>query len=374
MKAFVRFREVLTDAGPAFIAWFEPEHRIVQAVAPFFMRRFAGQRWSILTPEASAHWDGEQLQFGPGASRRDAPADDAKEDLWRKYYASIFNPARLKVATMRSQMPQKYWRNLPESALIPPLVAAAEQRAAKMIDAEPTPRRRAGVRPTINASAPTSLDAIEAAARACRRCPLWQNATQTVFGQGATTARIALVGEQPGDQEDLAGKPFVGPAGQLLDRALAQAGLPRASLYVTNAVKHFKYELRGKRRLHKKPNEAEIAACHDWLDQELSVIRPRLIIALGATAARSLTGQTLGIERSRGRVVQHDDASDLLITVHPSYLLRVPPASYEREFARFVSDLQLACRYLSESAPTTFDPPRPHTHDPQDPARSPPRP
>lgn len=374
MKAFVRFREIQTDTRPAFVAWFEPEHHIVEAIAPFFMRRFAGQRWSILTPECSVHWDGKQLRAGPGASRRDAPQEDAKEDLWRRYYASIFNPARLKVATMRSQMPQKYWRNLPETSLIPTLVATAERRTTTMLTAPPTTARRLGTRPS-DAQAhfqPESLDAVRAGASTCRRCPLWADATQTVFGEGTPDARIVLVGEQPGDREDLAGKPFVGPAGQLLDRALASAGLPRDALYVTNAVKHFKFQPRGKRRLHKKPNEAEIAACKDWLEQEIALTRPALVVVLGATAARALLGHATGIERSRGQVLQRNGQADLLVTVHPSYLLRIPVESHAYEFDRFVADLKLAAPYLTEQgAPATPAPPLPQTLDRQDPDQSP---
>ena len=373
MKAFVRFREVAADTGPVFIAWFEPEHHIVEAVAPFFMRRFAGQHWSILTPERSVHWDGEHLRLGPGASRRDAPQEDAKEDLWRRYYASIFNPARLKVAMMRSQMPKKYWHNLPESPLIPTLVAQAEQRTATMLAADPTLLRRAGTRPTQVQDRPTpeSLEALRMNAGTCRRCPLWASATQTVCGAGPASSRVLIVGEQPGDQEDLAGKPFVGPAGQLLDRALERANLPRTALYVTNAVKHFKYELRGKRRLHKKPLEAEIAACHDWLEREIAIVKPDLIVALGATAARSVTGKAIGIERNRGHVLQREQQPDLLITVHPSYLLRIPPEAQEREFERFVHDLRLATAYLKPLAEdATRDPPPPQTHYLEDPVQS----
>jgi DNA polymerase len=377
MKAFVRFREVSTDDGPVFIAWFEPEHHIVEAVGPFFMRRFAGQRWSILTPECSLHWDRVQLRAGPGATRRDAPRDDAKEDLWRRYYASIFNPARLKVATMRSQMPQKYWRNLPESPLIPDLVAQAQQRTTAMLTSDPTPMRRAGTRPIPAHHSPpiASLEELGAKATACRRCPLWAHATQTVFGEGPPSARIVVVGEQPGDQEDLAGKPFVGPAGRLLDRALAQAGLLRDALYVTNAVKHFKYELRGQRRLHKKPIEAEIAACHDWLAREIALVQPELIVALGATAVRSITGQTLAIERHRGRIVQHDGQPDLLITVHPSYLLRIPKEAQPTEFERFVQDLRLATAYVTSPAERATRPRAPpQTPRPLAPVRPPHRP
>jgi DNA polymerase len=179
---------------------------------------------------------------------------------------------------------------------------------------------------------------------------LWKNATQTVFGEGRATSRIVLVGEQPGDREDLAGKPFVGPAGQLLDRALQAAGVDRRLTYVTNAVKHFKFEPRGKRRLHKKPVEQEIAACHRWLDRELQVIEPELIVALGATAARAVFGRATAIGKNRGHIISGVPlatavASDVLVTVHPSFLLRVPDEDRDAAFAQFVDDLKLARKY-----------------------------
>ncbi|WP_028310761.1 UdgX family uracil-DNA binding protein [Derxia gummosa] len=403
MKAYVRFREVpgavahdgvAASADPAaddatastrdaatesgYIAWFEPEHHIVEAVAPFFARRFAAMRWAILTPLRSARWDGHALAFGPGATRADAPADDAMEDLWRDYYASIFNPARLKVRTMQSQMPRKYWRNLPEAGLIAPLGAAAQERTEAMIrDTAPARKSRtpdAASDEPATAPLPTAthdgralghdapppdtlapesavpaaaeaatLDALAEAERHCRACPLWQPATQAVPGAGRPGARVMLVGEAPGDREDIAGRAFIGPAGQLLDRALAQAGVARDEAYVTNAVKHFGYELRGKRRLHKSPGQREIAACRPWLERELELVGPRLVVALGATAARALTGRPTPIEANRGRVMDLPGRPwKLLVTVHPSYLLRLPPEAQEAAHARFVADLALA--------------------------------
>jgi len=196
-----------------------------------------------------------------------------------------------------------------------------------------------------------SIAALREEAQHCRACPLWKHATQTVFGQGRATARIVLIGEQPGDREDLTGKPFVGPAGKLLDRALAQAGIERARTYVTNAVKHFKFEPRGKRRIHKKPNEQEIAACQgQWLDNELRTIAPALVIALGATAARAVFGQTTAIGKNRGHIIKGQSLvseidADVIVTVHPSYLLRVPDEDRDRAFDEFVNDLKLARRY-----------------------------
>jgi DNA polymerase len=356
MKAFVRFREAPVRQPRWLIAWFEPEHYIVEAVAPFFVRRFANECWSILTPERSAHWDRQTLRFGPKAQRNEVPRYDAAEGLWLSYYASIFNPARLKFDTMRGHMPQRYWRNLPEAALIPELVAQASRRTEQMLNKTPTESRRSKRAPAATRVRPalpdTTLEALRNAVQQCRDCPLYRNATQAVFGGGLEKARIVLVGEQPGDQEDLAGEPFVGPAGKMLDRALVEAGVDRKLTYVTNAVKHFKFEPRGKRRIHKKPNEMEIAACNQWLQRELRVIEPKLVIALGATGARAVFGKATAIEKNRGHIIESVNAAgvhtaDVLVTVHPSFLLRVPHEDKPAAYARFVEDLKLACRYAA---------------------------
>ena len=191
-----------------------------------------------------------------------------------------------------------------------------------------------------------SIAALRKAAGTCRACPLWENATQTVFGEDPANAPIMLVGEQPGDQEDRMGHPFVGPAGQLLARALATVDIPREQVYITNAVKHFKFELRGKRRLHKKPVDAEIAACHAWLRREIELVAPRFLIALGATAARSLLGRATPIMANRGISHTYAPGISLLITVHPSFLLRVPEQDKDDEYRRFTADLKLARPFL----------------------------
>ena len=197
----------------------------------------------------------------------------------------------------------------------------------------------------------TSLTALRAAIDACRRCPLYKNATQGVAGEGPRRATLMLVGEQPGDKEDLAGRPFVGPAGRLLDRALEEAAIPRSETFVTNAVKHFKHEPRGKRRLHKRPNAYEIDRCRWWLTQELAIVRPQAIIALGATAARSLLGRPVGIAKTRGRELAMPDGTAAFVTIHPSLLLRIQePADREREYRIFVGDLRRAAGYLRRHA------------------------
>ena len=189
----------------------------------------------------------------------------------------------------------------------------------------------------------SSLQTLRDEAANCRACPLWKDATQTVFGEGPAHAQAMLVGEQPGDKEDLAGKPFVGPAGQMLDRALEEAGIDRRQVYVTNAVKHFKFVPRGKIRLHQKPTTGEIKACRPWYERELAAIKPTLVVAMGATAAQSVFGKITPINKNRGRLIDLDGETKALVTVHPSYLLRLPYAdSKPREYKHFVSDLKVA--------------------------------
>ena len=192
-----------------------------------------------------------------------------------------------------------------------------------------------------------SLSRLREAAAGCRACPLWKTGTQTVFGEGLTKAEIVFVGEQPGDREDREGRPFVGPAGRVLDEALDEAGIDRRLAYVTNAVKHFKWEGRGKRRIHQKPNAEELAACRPWLDAELSVLRPRVLVALGATAAQSLLGRSFRVTKQRGVPVESDLAPNVLATVHPSSILRAPDETARREaYAAFVADLRVVAELL----------------------------
>jgi uracil-DNA glycosylase len=185
-----------------------------------------------------------------------------------------------------------------------------------------------------------SLSKLREAAAGCKACPLWETGTQTVFGEGATKAEVMFVGEQPGDQEDKEGKPFVGPAGKLLDKAMEEAGIDRSLAYVTNVVKHFKWQARGKRRIHQKPNWSEIAACRPWLDAELQVVKPRVLVCLGATAAQALLGRQFRVTKERGRPVESDLAPVVVATVHPSSILRADEEDREVEFAALVSDLK----------------------------------
>ena len=344
MRAFVRFRAVETESGERFVAWFEPEHHIVRANAGFFVRRFANMAWSILTPELSIHWDGERLSEGPGATRDDAPGEDPAEAAWKTYYASIFNPARVKIGAMLKEMPKKYWKNMPETALVGELIAGAQAREAEMVERSRTKvaakaRAEAPAHGASGSNARAAWEALRADAKGCTRCPLYRCGTQTVFGEGPLDARVMFVGEQPGDSEDIAGRPFIGPAGQLFDRAMAEAGVDRGLAYVTNAVKHFKFERRGKRRIHQKPDGPEIMACRFWLEQEQALVRPPIIVALGATAARSIFGRVVTVGGLRGQPHPLESGGEAWVTVHPSFLLRVRD-NREAEYARFVEDLR----------------------------------
>ncbi|MBT2185454.1 UdgX family uracil-DNA binding protein [Sphingobium nicotianae] len=343
MRAFLRFREVRGDDGDShYVAWFEPDHHILRASAAFFVDRFADMHWSILTPDGSLHWDKEMLREGPPAQRSDAPPGDPIEELWRSYYASIFNPARLKVGAMLKEMPRKYWKNMPETALIPALVAGAQAREATMVEA--------GRDLFEEADAPDSLDAIAQAIQHCRRCPIGCNGTRAVAGEGPKKARLMIVGEQPGDVEEEQGRPFVGPAGQLLMAHLEAAGIDRKVTYVTNAVKHFKYLSRGKRRLHQTPTAKEIDICRWWIDNERRIVKPRLILALGASAARGLLHKTIRIQQERGRPMMLEDGGELWVTAHPSYLLRLRDEGRATEEKRFRDDLKAVAKRLTSLA------------------------
>jgi len=352
MKAFVRFRQMEDVAGECWVAWFEPVHRVVEKTAPFFVRRFASLRWSILTSDGSASWDGEKLTFGPSATRDMAPAEDEIEEFWKTYYASTFNPARLKTRAMQGEMPRRYWKNLPEAALIPELVAQSAVRTEAMVAASaPEPNARlAKTLSRLNRDqafdegfVPSTLSELDQAVQACRRCPLWRDATQGVCGEGPKRAKLMIVGEQPGDQEDLAGHPFVGPAGRVLDAALDEVGIDREDVFVTNAVKHFKHEPRGKRRLHKTPSAGEVSACRWWLDAERRLVKPKVIVTLGATAAFGVLARKVAVTKERGRGIDLTDGAKALLTVHPSYLLRIPDAAAKAaERDRFVADLEQA--------------------------------
>lgn len=370
MRAFVRFRKVAEDAETGreqFVAWFEPMHHIVRHNAPFFQKRFTGMDWSILTPDECAHWDGITLQFSEGVAKSEAPTDDALEEVWRAYYKNIFNPARLKLKAMQSEMPVKYWKNLPEASLIHDLTKEASTKRDEMIEREPLPLRAASknlylqtlhemneVALVNEAGAPAeqSLTGMAHTAESCRACPLWEDATQTVFGQGNPSADLMLIGEQPGDEEDISGRPFVGPAGKLLDDLLEEAGLNRDAIYLTNAVKHFKWKAGGKRRLHEKANRSEMKACRPWLLGEILRVAPRVIVTVGNTAAQAVISPNFGITRQRGLVTAPNEVGfrgHVVATIHPSFLLRIRDSNEREKHSRLmVEELKLAAGLAAE--------------------------
>ena len=348
MHAFVRFRETHDpDGTERFVSWFEPDHFIVEATAGFFVERFQSLVWSILTPKGSLHWDRKTLTVGPPAQRSDAPQSDSFEAAWRCYYENVFNPARLNPKAMRQHMPEKYWRNLPEAASIAGLVQQAPARAREMIAREAAEREKRDPLKAVAAMAeqgPQTLEELNRMIAASE--PLTPGADRAVLGEGPMAPAVAFVGEQPGDQEELEGRPFIGPAGQLFDQALAEAGIDRASVYVTNAVKHFKYEPRGKKRLHKRPNPGEVKRYRWWLQRELFFVRPKLVVAMGGTALLGLTGKPLSVLKSRGPITL--DGLPGYATVHPSYLLRLPEEAARREaYDAFRDDLVAVRRLIA---------------------------
>ena len=355
MHAFVRFRE-MPATGPRrrFAAWFEPEHNTLEPGSAFFAKRFGDMDWMIATPRLTAEFQDGSLRFGPAAPRPTLP-EDASESLWATYFANIFNPARIKLDAMRSEMPKKYWKNLPETRLIPEMLQDAEARVQRMraagaSQARPgaaaiSTRYRAAMpsAPDLNRDLPETLDQARKAALHCRRCSLCEAATQTVWGSGAADAALMIVGEQPGDQEDLMGRPFVGPAGQTLQEAMQQAGLARDQVWLTNAVKHFKFTPRGKQRLHNAPDRGEIEQCRWWLGLELAFIRPKLTLALGASAAFALTSKANPLATRRGKLEQGLHNGPVLVTWHPAYILRLSdPRHQARARAELTDDLRHA--------------------------------
>ena len=357
MHAYVRFRErEETQGAPRFVAWFEPVHDVLPQVARHFARRMGPISWMIATPGATMLWDGETLHAGAGADarpgryrrrRRSAVADLLPQHLQprapeRRPAAQPYPVALLEKSAGRRHRAghgqQRRQRRTPHRP-------DRHRRPAQRRGHDPDLRR---TRPAA-ARAPTTLDQ-------CRRCELWKSATQAVPGAGPAQAPIMLVGEQPGDQEDLAGLPFVGPAGAVLERAMREAGVARDSIYLTNAVKHFKWEPRGKRRLHKTPAQREIAACHDWLEQELASVKPQVIVALGSTALKSiLQDGAATMTPLIGTPVQHQGR--WVVTVyHPSYVLRAPDEESKRQAYRvIVEGLRQAMRLIDGDEPVVPD-------------------
>nr|WP_307171765.1 UdgX family uracil-DNA binding protein [Massilia sp. 9096] len=358
MHAYIRFRERPIEAGaPRFVAWYEPRHDVLPQVAEHFARRMGKVSWMIATPEASVLWDGQTLhETGPLAHNAQELEDDG-EALWLTYYRSIFNPARLNAGIMHQHITSDRWKHLPEAKIVPHMIGEASRGARKVGQYEAVGQRKGTTIPIAPEDAQPERHQHPSKLDECRRCELYQFATQAVPGEGPKHAQIMLVGEQPGDQEDLAGHPFVGPAGQLLDQVCEAAGLDRSTVYVTNAVKHFKWEPRGKRRLHKTPGQREIEACHYWYEKELASVKPTVIVALGATALKSVLGTaTVTLRDSLGKPMRHDGRW-VVTTYHPSYVLRVPGEDAKHEaFSIMVQGLKLARELLDRPPEESSEP------------------
>jgi probable DNA metabolism protein len=324
MNAYLRFREREEGSGaPQFVAWFEPEHDVLERVAQHFSRRMGHFTWMIGTPQGTMLWDGKTLEAGPALMHGPQDIADSGEAMWLTYYRSTFNPARLNVKVMQGHVASRYWKNMPEGALVPMMIAEAAAGARRDGQSAGVGARTGAVI-AVSAERAQPRRALPDTLDQCRRCELWRNATRAVPGTGAANARIMLVGEQPGDQEDLAGQPFIGPAGKVLDDAMQQAGLARNAIWLTNAVKHFKWEPRGKRRLHKTPAQIEVDACRGWLDAEISQHGPQVIVALGSTALKAILNDPKAtLTAHLGTPFRHGQRW-IVAVYHPSYILRVP--------------------------------------------------
>ncbi|WP_250534997.1 UdgX family uracil-DNA binding protein [Caballeronia sp. AZ10_KS36] len=382
MRKTLRFRHRDSSLGPPeFISWCEPVHDLLEHAAMYFATRMGSATWMIATPHGAAFWDGALLRVdrtsepeekpmdfgvGPDAMSGEAVSGDAIEALWLAYYESTFTPAQENAAEMASHMPVRYWKNSDNKRADPALIARADpytrrDRHPCNVPADMEVALNTDLEPLNGTSLkePPSLDA-------CKRCSLWRNATQAVPGAGPAGARVMLVGEQPGDHEDRAGKPFVGPAGQLLDEAIREAQLERESLYLTNAVKHFKWDAHGKdnERLHVTPSQREREACRHWLDEELTRIGPKVVVALGATALKALTGHRTALSEYLGKTIEHKGRI-VVPTYHPSYLLRLTDDKIRAEVFGTIVEALVFAQQIADGTATVRTP----IKDPTDPTR-----
>jgi uracil-DNA glycosylase len=322
MRTNVRFARLTVDNQPHFLGWYQPDHYVLEANARLMARRDPATGFTIVTPDGSAHQDQDGLRFGAGLQN---PGDDVTLLAWWDSHRETI----LRAAHMGGGLPE-----------------------AEELDEAPRPLDRPPIGPVVLAESQTGATrSLAREARGCERCSLSGPATQTVFGEGPHDARILFIGEQPGDQEDIIGRPFVGPAGQLLDAALEEAGIDRRRIAITNAVKHFKFTPRGRRRIHQPPSPQEIDICRFWLDAERTALNPALLVLLGGSAGRAVLGRPVTVTRERGRPFNLPDGSKAFLTVHPSYLLRQPDeASRAREYEAFVRDLRIVRDLISSAS------------------------
>jgi probable DNA metabolism protein len=344
MKAFVRFRKIEVENVTHYMAWHQPDHIIIKLVATFFKKRFNVLNWTIMTPDGTASWDGENIHFSEGIARKPLMENDEYENLWRTYYRSIFNPARIKIKAMKKEMPVRYWHNLPEATIIYTLLQEAPQQMLTMLQQQEKLKEF----PPITLPKDLSISSLQHTAATCQSCPLYRDATQTVFGKGPEQANLFIIGEQPGDQEDKLGVPFVGPAGKFLYTLLEAAGIVPENSYITNAVKHFKFKLEHNRRIHASPNVKEIVACKPWLEAEIAVIKPKVILCLGLTAARSLINKGYSMKEQRGKWITLDSGQLVMVTYHPAAILRVKNDFQQAMKEAMLADIKMVASYLNQ--------------------------
>lgn len=327
MKAFVRFREIEVGEETHYLAWYRPDHKILRLVAPFFKDRFNGMNFTIMTEDETVTWDKKSLTFSSGVLRNTLPPDEA-EDLWKTYYASVFNPARVKETMMKKEMPVRYWSTMPETELVSGLMREAPERLERFYDSQ-----RENIRTTF-----PSLAELSESLKNCRACGICPAATAPVPGEGPSPAKIMIVGEQPGDEEDKVGRPFRGPSGELFDEVLRRSGFRREDLYVTNAVKGFKHVIVGSFRKHRTALSPEISTCKPWLKEEMRLVQPELVICLGRTAAQAVLGKLVKLEDVRGKVFEIGEGRRAVVLPHPASILRAPEEEKSGLVERYVED------------------------------------
>ena len=354
MKSEIRFRRIGEGAGGHYVAWYRPEHRVLRLIVPFLQRRFGVMTWSVVTPDASIHWNGEVLNWSSGAAlpanAEQSSGNSSPEQQIEQWWSTVGKPLVIGQSLHASTCANS---SSGSAQGMLDLDGTSSDEVPLQLAKRTTKRR---VLSTTSAeeylpAETRDLDALREAARSCRGCELHQHATQTVFGSGPTKARIVIVGEQPGDYEDRRGKPFVGPAGKLLDEVLAEVGIDPSQVYVTNAVKHFKWTPRGKRRLHAKPSSREVGACRPWLEAELLTIKPQVLVCLGATAIGALLGSGHRVTDEHGQVFASEWAPSTIVTYHPSAILRASGTEQGNELrTQFVDDLRKVARLLKRRA------------------------
>lgn len=337
-KAFVRFRKSINFAGVEnFIAWHKPDHYSLPLSAPFFKRRFSVMCWTILTPDQSVYYDGNDLHFGPGAKASDAPNEDLMEELWKEFYRAIFNPSRIKIKAMKKEMPVRHWATLPEAKIINEMLAEAPKRVEKMI------KYSEGYAFSASDFIPNNptLENLKIASKTCQGCPLYYSNHHTALGIGTRNAKLMIVCEQPDDIEDKTGIMLISEAGKLLKKALKDAEINKDSLYITYAVKHFKFAYDQGKRQYKAPNLKDITNCRPWLIAEIKQISPKIIVCLGLTASRSLINSNFK-QANQGKFIKKDGLT-YLASYDPLTILNSENA---HEYYRIlVENLKIAYQY-----------------------------